>query len=244
MNQKSESTSTDSARVQAKITRKISVYIQSLDPSVPLTEPVYAINWFNTKRLWLYNFYNLLAAVSVKNVGGKLFFKGSVEEVLVGHDSQRRDVLLIVHYPGPRHFLTLLESTYFKLVSIFRLISVKKFTFGFMQRTDSRTVTADNNKGKVYAIHHYQAEKGITDMLEKIIQKHSGEVYFAGQISSLLYSRDNQKPEEQVPCLMTGLLLFRADTREQIDDLINNSDYQVIVQQTTSSFIATLERIQ
>ncbi|MGB3466962.1 MAG: hypothetical protein WBA74_16905, partial [Cyclobacteriaceae bacterium] len=35
------------------------------------TMPVYAINWFNTKRKWLYRFYNLLALRSVLSVGAK-----------------------------------------------------------------------------------------------------------------------------------------------------------------------------
>jgi uncharacterized protein (DUF1330 family) len=204
---------------------------------------VYAINWFNTNRLWLYNFYNLLASVSVKKVGGKAFFKGRVQEVLAGDDSLGREVLLIVHYPGTEQFIHMLENTYFKLVSMLRLLAVKQFSFGFTQRTDSGTETADCEQNKTYAIHHYRATEDLTSRLAEIIQEHHGEVCYAGRISALLYSGDQQQTKEQVPCLMNGLVLLRAESHEQIKKIIAHDRYQTISRQCDSSFVAILNRI-
>lgn len=243
MNEKTTATiPADVETLQVKINNKTSVYIKSTDNGVPLTAPVYAINWFDTKRLWLYNIYNMLAKGSVIKVGGKPFFKGYITDVLLGDESGRRDVLLIVNYQSARHFMRMLESTWFKLISIVRLVSVEKFNFGFTRRTDSGTVSADNDKNKVYAIHHYRAAEDLTARLEALVEAENAEVYYAGRISALLYSGDSLQAKQQVPCLMNGVLILRADKREQIEHLINSDAYQAVVAQTESSFIATLDR--
>ncbi len=227
----------------AKIMGTTSVYIQSVDRNVPLSLPVYAINWFNTNWLWLYNFYNLLALHSLKKVGGKAYFKGRVIDVLQGDITLQREMLLIVWYPGADHFIRMMESTYFKLVSIFRILSVKNFTFGFTQRKDSQKAVVNAEKNKFYAIHHYRAENDLLRRLEDIIQEQDIEIYFAGRISSLLFSGDNLQPTEQIPCLMTNLLVLRADSLEQLKNLVQLDDYQVAIKETESTFIAILDRM-
>lgn len=243
MNDKTATTiPADVETLRVKINNKTSVYIKSIDADVPLAKPVYAMNWFNTKRPWLYDLYNKAAIGSVTKVGGKPFFKGRVVDVLLGNDPERRDVLLIVNYPSAKHFMRMLEITWFKLVSILRLLSVDQFTFGFTRRTDSATVSADSDKSKVYAIHHYRAAEDLTAKLEALVAQSNAEVYYAGQMSSLLYSGDNQQATQQVPCLMSGLLVLRAEHGDQIRDLVQCADYQAVIAQSESSFIATLKR--
>ena len=120
----------------AKITSSVRVHITALLSDFKMDQPVYALNWFNSRQLWLYNFYNLLAARSVLNVGGVPFFKARVATTLYGDDADYRSVLLIVRYPDINHFKTMLQSRYFQCVSIIRGLAVAQFTFGFSTRTD------------------------------------------------------------------------------------------------------------
>lgn len=232
----------DVETLQVKINDKTSVYIKAIDKDVSLAAPVYAINWFNTRRLWLYNLYNIAAAGTAIRAGGRPLFKGRIIDVLLGDDEERREMLLIVSYPSVRHFMGMLESTWFKLVSVLRLLSVDKFTFGFTQRMSSGVETRDNNKHKVYAIHHYRAAEDLTHKLEALLESEKVEIYYAGKTSALLYSGDSQQATQQVPFLMSGLLLLRAENADQIRRLVLGDVYQAVVAQTESSFIATLDR--
>jgi len=234
--------------LQAKVTDKTSIYIKSIDKTVSLSQPVYAINWFNARCLWLYNFYNLLAGFSVKKVGGRPFFKGLVKQVLYGQEQQRREVLLIVNYPAVENFKQMAESRYFQLVSLLRMVAVKEFTFGFSQRTDAngpelKHETRGKLTDKAYLIHHYQGGEDILPEIENVIRQHEVEVIFSGRISSLLYSGDKSMAKEQVPCLMDGTVLLQADDLLQLMQAVYSDDYERLIKQTESSFIATLERV-
>ena len=86
--------------IRGKVTSKIDVVIRATREEINLEEPFYAINWFSTKVEWLYHFYNFLAIRSVKKIGGIAFFKAKVTETIVDDADARRDLILIVHYPG------------------------------------------------------------------------------------------------------------------------------------------------
>jgi len=233
----------DNEVIQAKITNNISVFIQSVDQKFSLNQPVYAINWFNTRMLWLYNFYNLLAAISVNKVGGKPFFKGRVKKTLYGSDEFRRDILLIVNYPGANSFKNMLENTYFKIVSLLRMLAVKEFTFGFSRRTDLRNNKVSPCDNGAYAIVHYRGESNIDKKISLITVKMGIDICFSGRITSLLFSGNESEVKEQVPCLMEGVFVLKADTNLQLEKALSTDEFQTIIQQTISSFVATLERI-
>ena len=247
MSGNTESNANTKEMLQAKITSKASAYIKSVDASKPLSKPVYAINWFNTKALWLYNLYNLLAVISVKKVGGSAVFKGRVKRVISGDDDLRRDVLLIVNYPSVNNFVNMLENAYFKLVSLLRLAAVKDYTFGFTHPLSLESVGTDRDKNrdksKIYLLHHYQGNEQSTKNLQDIISKQNIEIYYAGRISALVYSGDSSSPKEQIPCLMQGLFLLRANKLDKLTSLIQSEEYQAAIKQTKASFIATLNRV-
>jgi uncharacterized protein (DUF1330 family) len=223
---------------EAKITKSTSVFIRSSDPDYSLAKPVYAINWFNTRFLWLYNFYNMLGSVSVKKVGGTPIFKGRVKTVLHGEADHRRDVVLLVNYPAIENFRQMLESRYFQLVSVLRMLAVKEFTFGFSKPTIKVSGFTATNENKVYAMHHYQGDIDIAESVVKIIENSSVGIFYSGRITSLLFAGD-----EQVPCLMTGMILLEADNEDQIEAIMADKAYMGIVEETKSSFIATLSRV-
>lgn len=154
--------------ITARISQSLQVHITATKPDARLDLPTYALNWFDTRSLCLYNTYNFLAASSVLSIKGLPFFKARVNQVLQGSDESRRDVLLIVRYPSAHAFKRMLESRYFQVVSVLRIVAVKHFTFAFSQRKDiddqQQGLTAEDNQririkpAKSYVVHHFQSD--------------------------------------------------------------------------------------
>jgi len=229
--------------IKARISQSISVFIRSVDAGYALSQPVYAINWFDTRFMWLYNFYNFLGAFSVKKVGGKPLFKGRVTKVLHGDDDARRDVLLLVRYPTADNFRQLLESRFFQFVSLLRILAVKAFTFGFSRRTDSTNDHLNENTFSAFVVHHYQSKDDIVEQVRSIADGFGVDIYFAGRITALLASGDASEANEDLPCLMDGALLLRAERVDAIVAMVASDEYRQIVDQTSNSFIATMDRL-
>ena len=237
--------------ITAKITSSIRIHITALRSDFNVDQPVYALNWFNSRQLWLYNFYNLLAARSVLKIGGVPFFKARVATVLHGDNADCRSVLLIVRYPDINHFKTMLQSRYFQCVSIIRDLAVAQFTFGFSTRTDMQDVGefANQNrisKSQVYAIHHYRLSKQVSDIAERATELaalHQVKLAFSSCVSARLYPQKGSTPPVAVETIMDGCMLMQADSQARIEQLVVNPDYKALLATTNASFIATLDRI-
>lgn len=224
--------------------------VKSIKEDVSLDEPVYAINWFNTRSRWMYDFYNILAARSVYKIGGKVFFKGTVAKILQGTSENSRKVLLIVNYPSGVRFLDLMKDNFFILVSVLRELAVKKFSFGFTQRLDKSALLNNGkvafDRSKSYAIHHFKTDKPVPafiPMLKMAAESKGVEVFYAGQTSSLLFAQNKAGEETQVPCLLDGLLVFEGDDENELEEFLRSDDYHVNVSQFDSSYMALLNRV-
>ena len=79
-----------SSFVERKITGKMRVRISG-DEEV-LRNPLFAINWFDTRVALVYHFYNLIAAPRVFKVGGKALFKGQYQETIYGNPDMATQV--------------------------------------------------------------------------------------------------------------------------------------------------------
>ena len=233
------------SEIRANVTKSTDVLIRGISPDINLTAPFYAINWFSTKREWLYNFYNLLAGRSVIKIGGKAFFKAKVSDTIVDETGNgKRDLLLIVSYPGGLQFKSLMESTYFKLVSIFRVFSVRKFTFGFTHKIEAET-TSQKSDNLHYAIHYFKVSQGSTETIQKIkelLPQHIV-VKYAGNTIANLFKHEKDKEAEQVPNLMSGLVLLQAGKEEDLRNLFHSEAYKEILKQSGHNFIGLLNRI-
>ena len=223
--------------------------IKQAKKDVRLDRPIYAINWFDTRMKWMYDFYNLIAAKSVFKIGGKVFFKGQVIKKLLGSMEDSRNMLLIVNYPSGIRFLDLMKDKFFILVSVLRELAVKDFSFGFTERLDSKeplpTKRSDFDKSKAYAMHHFRSDNPLSEFLPRlheIAAANAIKIHYAGQISSKLFSQNNQGKERQVPCLMDGILLYKAGHDEQLETLISGKKYQQEIAKLDSSYIALLKR--
>jgi len=252
---------TDTASVTAHINSKIKVHITALDSRLDFEQPVYAINWFNSRSLWLYNFYNLLAAGPVLKVKGLPFFKGRVKRTLYGKEEDRRDVLLIVRYPKISHFKALLESRYFQFISIFRGLAVNFFTFGFSTRNDVNDLKDFEDKWNIsttksYAVHHYrlnQTQESVSDnikneikiekKMKEIAKDFDVNIAFSSQTSARIYPQKHMNPPKAVDTIMDGCIILQANTEKDIEALVASKYYQELINRTKSSFVATLMRV-
>ena len=231
------------SEIRGRVTKKIDVLIRANQEGIDLNQQLYAINWFSTKVEWLYHFYNLLAVRSVIKIGGRAFFKAKVTETLVDDNNSRRDLILIVKYPGGQNFKSLMESTYFKMVSVFRMLSVTKFTFGF-----THEMIADKSTSKTdelyYAIHHFKTEGEAISVLNQITEQLSDDisVQYSGHIVANLYSQEKGKDARQIPNLMDAVIILKSNTEAALRTFFESTDYQSILKTLPSNHISFLNR--
>ena len=241
----------DTPSITASITGAVRVHITALRADFDINKPVYALNWFNSRQLWLYNLYNLLAARSVLKIGGVPFFKARVATTLHGNEADYRSVLLIVRYPDISQFKTMLQSRYFQLVSIIRGLAVAQFTFGFSTRTDIQDIEKFSSQhriaeNKAYAIHHYRLSDQATNIAEKATElaaSHGVTLAFSSYVSARLYPQKGSADPVAVETIMDGCMIMQADSQSQLEQWVASADYRALLATTDASFIATLDRI-
>ena len=232
----------EAEQISINITSRILAVITSTDSGWPLRNPVYAINWFDTKSLPIYNFYNFLAARSVRAVGGHPIFKGRVTRVLHGSNDDRRDVVLIVNYPSPQCFLNMLKTRYFMLVSVLRMLAVKQFTFSFTRPTSTPNSENDADFVQTYLIHHFRGDD-ISSELLALSEKAGLRILYSGTLSARISSGSVNETERDINCLMDGVAILQAENDSVIDDLVASADYQAIILRTSSSFVGRMDRL-
>ena len=232
-----------SPEIRAKLTSNIDGVIRAVRPDINLEEPFYAINWLSTRAQWLYYVYLFLASGTVKKTGGVAFFKANVTETIIGDIAGRRDSLLIVYYPRGQAFKALMESTYFKIVSIFRILSVTKFTFGFTHKIAIDSTSKKEDKLN-YALHYFKSEKEGKELFQQLEQILPDDIAikYSGQTIATLNSQAKNKPIEQVPNLMDGLYVFQSANETSLRNLFASNAYQAFLEGLQTSFICLLKR--
>lgn len=241
----------DTPSITANIIARIRVHITALRADFKTNQPLYGLNWFNSRQLWLYNLYNFLAERSVLKVGGVPYFKARLATTLYGDKADCRSVLLIVRYPEVKSFKTMLQSRYFQLVGIIRGLAVTQFTFGLSTRTDTQdtgkfTDQHRISQSKAYAIHHYRMADEVSDIAERVAElaaSHQVNLAFSSSVSARLYPQQGDKPPAAIKTIMNGCMILQADSQQDIAQLVASSDFQALLTTTKSSFIATLSRI-
>ena len=230
--------------IQCKVTKSTTVLIRANNASVDLNEPLYAINWFSTKVEWLYHFYNFLASKSVVKIGGRAFFKAKVTKTVLDQSDAKRSLILIVRYPGGANFKALMESTYFKFVSLFRMLAVKDFTFGF---THKHTIE-DNSSVKdnfAYAVHHFKSDAANEQLFSKFQNMLTEGVrikYAGGMVAQLMTQSDGGTPKA-IRNLMDGIVIYEAEKETELEQMIETSTYRSFAQELNSSYIGYLKRV-
>ena len=238
--------------ITAKLPGKIKAFIFHSESELAADEAVYAINWFDTKTQWVYDFYNFLAVKAVKKIGGGPFFKGKYEKTLQGEPADRRDILLIVRYPSLNNFKTMLENTYFQFVSLIRMAAVSDFTFGFTKRADGgpdfRPMAQDGREAAVYAVHHYSGPQdtlfGDAHFgLEDLTSASNVSVFYHGHIKAHIGTGEAPETCTHVDCLMDGIIILNAAKAQELEAFIQSAAYQKLTVKTSRSFIGLYSRI-
>ena len=229
--------------ITCNVTKSTKVLIKAKAPDVDLNEPLYAINWFSTKIEWMYHLYNMLASKSVKKIGGKAFFKGKITQTILDEKNKVRDLILIIQYPNGNGFKALMESTYFKIVSLFRMVAVKKFSFGFTQK---QIVSESSLKNKLaYVIHHFEKttlEASLFSEFENLLTDNVN-IKYAGKMVAELVTQTKNKEDEHIPNIMDGVIIFESEKESDILDIIASPEYQSLIKTLNGSYVGTLNRI-
>ena len=236
-----------SSQLSSKISNHTEVSIMSVGPEFDLNKTIWAINWFDLKYGWLYDFYNKLALPHVKKVGGIPLLKASLIEKLEGSPEDKRQMLLIVSYPNAPGFIEMLQSKVFQLKSILRISAVDKFTFGFMQRFDKADKTNDvHYKGHLkYLVHHYKGEitKEQQSKLPSLAREYDVFTKFIGIKSALIGTKKGNDKLRTAPFMMDGMMVFAAFERRQFDQLLQDPRYRKVVEGTKSNFLGIYKKV-
>jgi len=226
--------------IKCEVTKSINVFIKAKNADVNLNEPLYAVNWFSTKVTWIYHLYNILAKKSLTKIGGEGFFKGEIKKTILDEAQGKRDLILIVRYPSANSFKGLMQNTYFKIVSLLRMVAVKEFSFGFTNKQSGNDSSL--NEGLCYVVHHFKTNKETiyTRFNESLTNGVS--IKYSGKMAAELYSKKEEEITE-VPNIMDGIVIYESKSEEPILNMIEGKQYQEIIKTLDSSYIGTVNRI-
>ncbi len=203
-----------------------------------LAGPLFAINWFDAKPAWVYHFYNFLAGSRLTKAGGRAIFKARVAKSLSGDESLARQFLLIVNYPGAETFLNLASDKFFLLISVFRMISVRRFSFVMHQRVDDQTNTKDL---AFYAVIHFSASESSAaiDALKTSAAEHGVQVDFTGQRAVTAATQDKDG-EKTMPYVTDNTVLLMAESDAQLQEYVADPDFKRFVSYTDNHYAGLL----
>jgi len=223
--------------------------IISPEPGESLETPIYAINWFNLNRPWLYNLYSKVAYPHVVKVGGKVLLKAVVTDQLVSEPVFNRTNLLIVRYPSAQAFLSMLSSKLFLLKSILRIKSVKDFIFGFTKRIDEgeepgSLVNPYPGKSK-YMVHVFTTgnKPEISQLIPSVGSISNLQVFYYGITVARIGRRDINGTNTPGPFPVDGIIVWEAGEVSEFQQLMATPTYQEFQNSNQTNGIYLLKRI-
>lgn len=224
---------TNSVRIGSGM--KIHITPSATDHESDLGQPIYAVNWFDLKRSWLYNLYGILAYPHVRKVGGRIHFKGVLKEKWEGLPELDRDNLLIVRYPDAESFLSMLSSKIFLLKSLLRINAVTDFVFGFTRRVDNGPDPVGKSgkyAGSAYYLVHIFSNgnngngKPVVDQIRALKTENNQILHFFGlKTATIGRSKDGGQIKDN-PFFIDGILVWEADEIQALKQLIYSLGYQ------------------
>ena len=212
-----------------RINSKTTIHISGSDNQNDLDQPLYAVNWFNTKSKRLYNLYGALAFPHVKKVGGEVVFKGKINKTLSGDNSLIRESLLIVKYPSADSFLGLFSQKLFLLKSLLRVKAVKDFVFGFVKMTEGTARSTQKpekyNGDKSYLVHILkgQANEDIsnTNYPEGI------NLFFGGQKTAYVGRSSDNGELKNGTFFIDRILIWEGDDKDELKTWFKTTEFPI-----------------
>ena len=227
------------------LTKTISVEIIPVGQGDIITDRIWAINWFNYRKKWLYGLYNRLAAPHVIKVGGQLLFKGHNQQILFGDEELSRQTLLIVTYPQIDNFLEMLTVKAFQLKSLLRVKAVKDFVFGFTKRLDKNeaAIMPKYNGTDSYLVYHYQGNAEQAKLYE-LARDNNVKVFFHGEKMARLKRIEVGKDDVLAPFFMDGIIVFEAENEEKVYNFAASEAFLNHNMLNKSGFAAIFDRVK
>lgn len=232
-----------------QLNKKNTVSVIPAAPNIDLDSDIYAINWFDLKRPWLYEFYNQVAFPHVKEVGGQVHFKGLVSQKIKGPDEMDRQMLLIVKYPGADQFLKMISNKTFLFKSVLRIKAVDYFTFGFTKRMgsgpDPLSFPQVYDGNLKYLSFHFQTKKSPSQslyLLEEIVSNLGLGIHYMGYKAALVGRSAPEKKLRTQPFLMDGIALISAESSETFEVLINYDGFQKLCAEHLTNNLYRIDR--
>ncbi len=234
-------------RIGKKVTKTTSLSITALRQDIDLGSNLWAINWFNPKRRWLYNLYTALAVPLAIKVGARLWHKSTFLEKLAGADGDGRKMLLIVEYPSASKFMDLVGIKFFQLISILRILAVEDFIFGFTKRVAPQGLSKNRQaKGAPCLVHHFRREKDFSkdfnDIASAASEKEINLIY-AGAKAATLSRTVVEKGITEVPFFMDGIIVFESDNAASLKTFFASELYRKFTSDMENSYAAIFEKI-
>jgi len=209
----------------AKLPKNLKAFIFRNKEMLRDDEPVYAINWFDTRSR----------------------LKCQIIKRLHGDVDRQRDMLLIVRYPGLKNFGNMLENKFFQLVSLIRSAAVDKFTFGFTKRLDDGRklvpLSEDQQAQVVYGVLHYVGAPDELDPRALIASTPDVELQFIGKIGASLAVGKATTSAQHVPCILDGIVILKASNTDSFDGLVASTDFQQLSDQSEHLFFGVYDRV-
>ena len=235
------------------VTRDItgSLRAEIIGNSDDINGPLFAINWFDTRLAFVYHFYNLLAAKRVFRIGGKVMFKGKCQQTIGGDTEMARQFLLIVNYPSGTRFMDLLADRIFQLVSVFRIMAVKRFSFVFHKRRKIHQTPEPGqsfDKSDCYAVLHFKKPGAETfenrlAELDSIATSHHAEIFFAGSMAGQVSLVKKSSGEgDPMPFITDGTILLKTSNQQLMTKFFDSAEMQKFLTAAPSYFASYIKR--
>lgn len=234
--------------IERQVTKRTKLVVQGSKQA--LDNPLFAINWFDTRAGWLYQLYNYLSAGRLYKIGGKVFFKGKVTKMIAGDASLARRNLLIVNYPSAEHFLDLAADRLFQFFSVLRIIAVKNFSFVMHQRIEGRQLMSDQRQrwaaSNAYALLHFKTNEPlavVVSTLREITSDESIHVHFASQQAATLAVQAGSDPIQNVPFITQNVVIIEASQASELADLVDGKKFRQLTSSFQGFFAGTVTRL-
>ena len=254
--------------VERAVTRKIRIRIRGEEAVIQ--NPLFAINWFDTRAAFVYHLYNMIAGPRAFKVGAKALFKGKYQRTLYGNPSLQRNYLLIVNYPSANHFLDLASDKVFQIFSVLRIAAVKRFSFVLQQRHHGEQLLKDRvpkgSKQGHYAVVQISASPqnsasansieatspvDLASAIGSLAEQNDVDLFYAGSAAGRVSTVAQDDQESALLAITEHTLVFSATSEKALSDLLGSSEFQSLIGISDQSnsleeghvFAATLKRL-
>ena len=254
--------------VERAVTGKVRIRIRGEEAVIQ--NPLFAINWFDTRVAFIYHLYNMLAGPRAFKVGAKALFKGKHQRTLYGNPDLQRNFLLIVNYPSANHFLDLASDKVFQVFSVLRIAAVKRFSFVLQQRHHGQQLLTDrtpkDNKQGSYAVVQISASPQNLDSanppdttspadlaaaIGSLAKQKNVELFFAGSAAGRVSTVGQDDQESALLAITEHTFVFSASSDAALSDFLVSNEFQSLIGISDQSnsleeghvFAATLKRM-